>query len=146
MKLQENYDISPLALLRWINSEYEEYIGNEIKENKILNQRAVRSVLKILSIENGINQNELARRVHLKGSTVSVALGEMEKQGYVVRRPSENDLRKINVFITSKGYELKKEIDKMVEALEEKMLSSLSDTEKANLKNYLLKMTPFSLF
>ena len=140
MKLQENYDISPLALLRWINSEYEEYIGNEIKENKILNQRAVRSVLKVLSIENGINQNELARRVHLKGSTVSVALGEMEKQGYVVRRPSENDLRKINVFITSKGYELKKEIDKMVEALEEKMLSSLSDTEKANLKNYLLKI------
>ena len=140
MKLQENYDISPLALLRWINSKYEEYIGNEIKENKILNQRAVRSVLKILSIENGINQNELARRVHLKGSTVSVALGEMEKQGYVVRRPSENDLRKINVFITSKGYELKKEIDKMVEALEEKMLSSLSDTEKANLKNYLLKI------
>lgn len=140
MKLQENYDISPLALLRWINSEYEEYIGNEIKENKILNQRAVRSILKILSIENGINQNELARRVHLKGSTVSVALGEMEKQGYVVRRPSENDLRKINVFITSKGYELKKEIDKMVEALEEKMLSSLSDTEKANLKNYLLKI------
>ena len=140
MKLQENYDISPLALLRWINSEYEEYIGNEIKENKILNQRAVRSVLKVLSIENGINQNELARRVHLKGSTVSVALGEMEKQGYVVRRPSENDLRKINVFITFKGYELKKEIDKMVEALEEKMLSSLSDTEKANLKNYLLKI------
>ncbi len=140
MKLQENYDISPLALLRWINSEYEEYIGNEIKENKILNQRAVRSILKILSIENGINQNELARRVHLKGSTVSVALCEMEKQGYVVRRPSENDLRKINVFITSKGYELKKEIDKMVEALEEKMLSSLSDTEKANLKNYLLKI------
>ena len=36
MKLQENYDISPLALLRWINSEYEEYIGNEIKENTIL--------------------------------------------------------------------------------------------------------------
>ena len=140
MKLQENYDISPLALLRWINSEYEEYIGNEIKENKILNQRAVRSILKILSIENGINQNELARRVHLKGSTVSVALCEMEKQGYVVRRPSENDLRKINVFITAKGYELKKEIDKMVEALEEKMLSSLSDTEKANLKNYLLKI------
>ena len=140
MKLQENYDISTLALLRWINSEYEEHIGNEIKENKILNQRAVRSVLKILSIENGINQNELARKVHLKGSTVSVALCEMEKQGYVVRRPSENDLRKINVFITSKGYELKKEIDKMVEALEEKMLSSLSDTEKANLKNYLLKI------
>ena len=85
INIQESYDISPLALIRWVNSEYEEHIGNETKGNKILNQRAVRSILKILSIKNGINQNELAREVHLKSSTVSVTLCEMEKHGYVVR-------------------------------------------------------------
>ncbi len=140
INIQESYDISPLALIRWVNSEYEEHIGNETKGNKILNQRAVRSILKILSIKNGINQNELAREVHLKSSTVSVALGEMEKHGYVVRCPSENDMRKINVFITSKGYDLKKEIEGIVEDVEKKMLSALSESEKANLKNYLLKI------
>ena len=138
--IYNDYDISPLALIRWVNSEYEDHIGNEIKQNKILNQRAVRSILKILTIKNGINQNELARQVHLKGSTVSVALVEMEKCGYVVRHPSENDMRKINVYITSKGYDLMKEIVAAVEKVENQLLSSLSESEKANLKNYLFKI------
>lgn len=136
----EEFDISPLALIRWVNSEYEELIGKETNDKKILNQRAVRSILKILSLKNGINQNELARQVHLKGSTVSVALLQMEKCGYVVRRPSENDLRKINVFITPLGYDMKKEIEAIVEKVENLMLSSLSEMEKANLKNCLFKI------
>lgn len=140
INVSEFFDISPLALIRWVNSEYEEHIAKEINNNKILNQRAVRSILKILSIKNGINQNELARQVHLKGSTVSVALLEMEKCGYVLRRPSENDLRKINVFLTPNGYDLMKEIERAVERIENEMLASLSESEKANLKNYLFKI------
>lgn len=136
----EFYDISPLALIRWVNSEYEELIAKEIKDNKILNQRAVRSILKILSIKNGINQNELARQVHLKGSTVSVALNEMEKCGYVTRLASNSDLRKINVNLTAKGYDLMKEIESAVERVENQMLNHLSENEKSNLKNYLLKI------
>lgn len=140
INVSELFDISPLALIRWVNSEYEEHIAKEINNNKILNQRAVRSILKILSIKNGINQNELARQVHLKCSTVSVALLEMEKFGYVLRRPSENDLRKINVFLTPNGYDLMKEIERAVERIENEMLASLSESEKANLKNYLFKI------
>ncbi len=140
INVKVDYEISPLELVRWVNSEYEEYIAKEIKENKILKQSAVRSILKILSIKNGINQNELAREVHLKSSTVSVALVEMEKCGYVVRRPSENDLRKINVYLTSRGYDLKKEADGLIDGAEKQLFSALNEMEIINLKDYLSKI------
>lgn len=143
MNIQDKIDtlqISPLALIRWVNSEYEEMIAKQTSNNKILNQRAVRSILKILSINNGCSQNELAREVHLKGSTVCVALNQMEKENLIKRVNSENDKRKINVFLTPKGYDLKKEIDAIVEATEEKMLKGFSTSQKFDLQCALLKI------
>lgn len=143
MNIQEQIDslqISPLALIRWVNSEYEETISKLNLKNKILNQRAVRSILKILSLNNGISQNELAREVHLKGSTVCVALNQMEKEALIKRVGSENDKRKINVFLTPIGYDFKKELDAIVKNTEEKMLKGLSPSEKYELQRTLLKI------
>ena len=143
MNIQEQIDnlqISPLALIRWVNSEYEEIITKNTSKNKLFNQRAVRSILKILSINNGCSQNELAREVHLKGSTVCVALNQMEKEGLIKRINSENDKRKINVYLTPKGYDVKKEIDAIVEATEEKMLKGFSPSQKYDLQCALLKI------
>ena len=143
MNIKEQIDtlnISPLALIRWASSEYEEMITKNNTSNKILNQKAVRSILKILSINNGVSQNELAREVHLKGSTVCVALAEMEKQELITRADSENDKRKVNVFLTPKGYDLKKELDEIVDKTDSVMLKNLSSSEKYELQCTLLKI------
>ena len=135
-----NGEISPLALIRWASSEYEELITNEIGEHKILNQNAVRSILKILTLKNGISQNELAREVHLKGSTVSVALVKMENENLIKREDAPNDKRKVNVYLTSSGYELVKFLEAIVKKIEEKMLSGLNDSEKYDLEYCLTKI------
>lgn len=143
MNIKDQIDtlqISPLALIRWVNSEYEEMIAKNKNTNKILNQKAVRSILKILSINNGISQNELAREVHLKGSTVCVALAQMEKQELIKRVDSDSDKRKVNVFITPKGYDLKKELDAIIDKTESIMLKNLSSSEKYELQCTLLKI------
>lgn len=143
MNIKDQIDtlqISPLALIRWVNSEYEEMIAKNNNTNKILNQKAVRSILKILSINNGISQNELAREVHLKGSTVCVALAQMEKQELIKRVDSDSDKRKVNVFITPKGYDLKKELDAIIDKTESIMLKNLSSSEKYELQCTLLKI------
>ena len=62
----DNSQVSLLAMIRWVNSEYEEMIAKETANNKILNQRAVRSMLKILSMNSGISQNQLAREAITK--------------------------------------------------------------------------------
>ena len=135
-----NGEISPLALIRWASSEYEELITNEIGEHKILNQNAVRSILKILTLKNGISQNELAREVHLKGSTVSVALVKMENENLIKREDAPNDKRKVNVYLTSSGYELVKFLESIGKKAEEKMLSGLNDSEKYDLEYCLTKI------
>ncbi len=139
-QMYEYSQISLLALIRWVNSEYEEMIAKETEKNKILNQRAVRSILKILSMNNGVSQNQLARDVHLKGSTVSIALTKMESEGLIVREGSLADKRKVNVYLTSKGYDLKKETDVVVDRIEKKMLANLSETSKYDLHQTLLQI------
>ncbi len=136
----ENGVVSPLALIRWVSSEYEEMITKETEGHKILNQKAVRSVLKILTIKNGISQNELAREVHLQGSTISVALVKMEDEGLIRREASVNDKRKINVYMTSSGYDMIKTLDRIVGKMEERMLAGLTDGEKNDLHYYLTKI------
>ena len=135
-----NEEVSPLALIRWVSSEYEEEITKETQEHKILNQNAVRSILKILTLKNGISQNELAREVHLKGSTVSVALDKMQKEGLIRREDSLSDKRKVNIYLTSQGFDLILKLDKIVEKMERKMLNGLSDGEKYDLHYYLTKI------
>lgn len=139
-KALENGVVSPLALIRWVSSEYEELITKETEGHKILNQKAVRSVLKILTINNGISQNELAREVHLQGSTISVALVKMEEEGLIRREASSNDKRKVNVYMTSSGYEMIKTLEKVVSKMEEKMLDGLTDSEKYDLHYCLTKI------
>ena len=135
-----NEEVSPLALIRWVSSEYEEEITKETQEHKILNQKAVRSILKILTLKNGISQNELAREVHLKGSTVSVVLDKMQKEGLIRREDSLSDKRKVNIYLTSQGFDLILKLDKIVEKMERKMLNGLSDGEKYDLHYYLTKI------
>lgn len=135
--INDNSQVSLLAMIRWVNSEYEEMIAKETANNKILNQRAVRSMLKILSMNNDISQNQLAREVHLKGSTVSIALDKMEAEGLIRRESSFTDKRKVNIHLTSKGYDLKKEIDSVVERIEQKMLANLSESNKYAMRESL---------
>ena len=134
------HNISPLALIRWVDSEYDDAISKKVGDNKILKQKSVRSILKILSIHSGISQNNLAREVHLKGSTISLALDMMEREGLIRREQSLTDKRKLNVFLCSSGFELKKELDIIIDDTEKELLSALSDNEKYILTEILNKI------
>ena len=139
-EILENGVVSPLALIRWVSSEYEELIVKENGEHKILNQKAVRSILKILTIKNGISQNELAREVHLQGSTGRVALVNMDKEGLIRREASITDKRKVKVYMTSLGYDMVKRLDNSVQKMEEVLLNGLTDSEIYDLHCYLSKI------
>lgn len=62
--------------------------------------------LRVLWREDGITQRELSRRVGMREPTTVTALKSLEKSGFVRRRQSEEDRRKIHVFLTPKAREL----------------------------------------
>jgi DNA-binding MarR family transcriptional regulator len=66
--------------------------------------------LRALWAEDGLTQRELARRIGLMEPTTLGAILGMEKIGLVKRVRNKADRRKINIFLTAKGRQLKAEL------------------------------------
>ncbi len=64
-------------------------------------------VMLVLWEENGIPVGRLCDRLHLDNGTVSPLLKKMEKTGYIRRERSSKDERKVEVFLTETGKQLK---------------------------------------
>jgi MarR family transcriptional regulator, organic hydroperoxide resistance regulator len=72
--------------------------------------------LRILWEKEGLTQRELSEEAGVMEPTTFSALNAMEKLGYITRRQMPNNRKKIYVFLTPKGRQLK---DKLVPLAEE---------------------------
>lgn len=120
----EKDSISILSLASWLEKIFDEEFTKRSK-SKILNQRASRYILLTLSVEDCLTQNELVRLTHLKGSTISVALEKMESEGLVKRKEDAYDGRQRRVYLTEKGYEMKKSVDLTIQEIEKKAFKGM---------------------
>ena len=94
-------------------------------------------ILKILYEQDGITQNEIARRLDNRPSTVTVSLKRLERAGMVERKQDEKDQRMVRVRLTARGRELFARIPSMIEKNEQRILTGLSDAEICLLKRML---------
>ncbi len=94
-------------------------------------------IFHLARMKSGVTQLELVKAAHLKPPTVSVTLQKMERDGLVIRRDNENDLRQTLVYLTDKG----KAIDERIHVLHKEgdkiALSGLSDEEIETLSGLL---------
>ena len=67
-------------------------------------------VLRMLWDEDGMTQRELGERVGINGPTMVTALNSMERAGLVKRVQNRTDRRKINIFLTARGRNLKRKL------------------------------------
>ncbi len=75
------------------------------------------------------SQNELAEQTRLSSPTVSVTLQNMERAGLVERVQDESDLRKINVVLTEKGFEMHRKIGEKIKENDRLFFEGLSKEE-----------------
>ena len=112
---------------------------NIIKE--VSSETNYRYIFMVLaSNKNGLTQSEICDLVHLKKSSVSELLQQMENEELIVRVKDEADNRKSIVKLTCKGKSLDKKIKEAFKKYELVMSDCLSTTEKENLKSYILRM------
>ena len=90
--------------------------------------------------EDGLAQNELARRVRLMGPSVVVALNQMERLDLVRRQRSEADRRVVHVFLTEKGRSMRKDMMHIAIAGNEAALRHLTNEEVEQLLSLLAKV------
>lgn len=93
--------------------------------------------LRVLWREDGLTQRELSRRVGMREPTTVTALKSLEKSGFVRRKQSEDDRRKIHVFLTPTAKKLQAELAPCVAEVNEIALRGLSPEEVTTLRRLL---------
>lgn len=64
----------------------------------------------VLWEEDGLTVGEIGARLHLDNGTLTPLLKKMESQGFVTRRRDAEDERKVSVWLTRKGREMKEKL------------------------------------
>ena len=72
-------------------------------EQKLRRDRRIGDNLRKLRDKHGISQEKLAKMIYINKSNVTRNLAVLEKNGYIERRPAENDKRVMLVFPTQKA-------------------------------------------
>jgi MarR family transcriptional regulator for hemolysin len=89
-------------------------------------------ILHYLSIHgDGLQQNELADIVGIRGSTLVRQLDRLETDGWVERRNDPDDRRAKTIHLSEKAGPMVLKIQKIIEDLRLEFLSGLSETQLA---------------
>ena len=129
---------TPLMLCNEISKMFKNTIRNSVEDQRI--QGSYREIIFHLAHEDARTQLELARLTHLKPPTVSVALGKLEDEGYVIRKADALDARCTRVYLTDKGKAIDEKSHKVIEHLDSKALCGFSEDEIRQLMVLLFRV------
>ena len=91
-------------------------------------------VLGLLAHKDGLNQREIAEKLHIKPPTVNVTVQRLEKAGFLYREADEKDQRISRIYMTEKGM-------KKVQDNEKILLDGFSEEDLCLLRRFLDQIT-----
>lgn len=94
------------------------------------------SVLQVLEEDPGLSGAALARRCFVTAQTANEMVAHLERIGLVERHRSD-DARVLRTYLTPEGRRLVQSCDETVRAIEERMVSRLSQDERQQLVEQL---------
>jgi DNA-binding MarR family transcriptional regulator len=97
-------------------------------------------ILRLLRVASGLSQQELAGRLKIHPSRLVAILDNLEKLGFLERRPNPDDRRLYSLYLTKGGEEVLGSIGKVAREHQEALLTALSDEERAGLGSLLLRI------
>lgn len=135
LKLENQLCFPVYAASRLIIREYQPYMDNlGITYPQYL-------VLMVLWEKDDISVNEISQKLILNTNTVTPLLKRMEAQGFIKRRRSGSDERKVIVKLTGKGKLMQKKAAYIPESLASGLVSGTMKIEELNdLKSKLKKL------
>ncbi|MEN6351028.1 MAG: MarR family transcriptional regulator [Syntrophomonas sp.] len=135
---EQNYDlIVQLTRVEWLLHRY--HLQNHMHFGPMGDPRKGQGrVLAILKMQPEISQKELSFLLDMRPQSLGELLSKLEKNGYITRKPSENDRRVQNIKLTNEGSQAT-ESDSQ-EFSFDKLFECLSEEEQGNLGNYLSRI------
>ena len=95
------------------------------------------AVLDHLHAAPGCSLHDVAQALGLRAPTVSVAVRQLERRGWVARRPHPHDRRALQLFLTEQGEAVYRQALAAHARKFEALLAGLSPTEQATLLDLL---------
>ncbi|MDB5371064.1 MAG: yybA [Roseomonas sp.] len=102
------FDQSVGFLVRDLNRAIQRHLQSRLQEYDVA--LGAWYFLRVLWEEDGLTQRDLARRVGMMEPTAVAALRGMETQGWIRRVRSETDKRKVFLFLTKSGRDLRERL------------------------------------
>ena len=93
--------------------------------------------LRLLTVNDGVSQRDLADMLHVARPTVTRMLQTMEKAGLVERRPDEADQRLTRVYLTGAGRDAEKEMGAAAAEYVNTTIATLPDNDRRELARLL---------
>lgn len=97
-------------------------------------------ILRLLRVDAGPSQQELATRLQIHPSRLVAILDNLEKRGLVQRRAHAHDRRLYSIELTKNGDEILERIGKVARDHQDALLSALGKEERDALAALLLKI------
>lgn len=97
-------------------------------------------ILRLLSAEAGLSQQELAARLRIHPSRLVAILDNLEKREFVERRANPDDRRLYSLHLTPAGGEILEKIGNVAREHQDALLSSISLAERNTLASLLLRI------
>lgn len=94
-------------------------------------------ILRELWQDDGLSQREISERVNMLGPAMTVVLDTMEARGFVVRVRSSEDRRRINIFLTAKGRDLRPIILRYSAEMHDAVLAGRSQSDVEFVRDFL---------
>ena len=117
----------------------EETAASRHREGGTAPMRGYGRIIRMLSEQGRMTQNELADRLEIRPQSLTVAMSRLEEKGYISRTRDSVDRRKIIVEITDAGREHEKQIHSERANSAAGLLSGLTCEEKETLYRLLQK-------
>lgn len=99
--------------------------------------RAQWSILAILSNHEGLSQSQISSELEVEKSTAGRLIDQVEKSGWIERRPIPGDRRLWSIHLTDRARELLVEVERVILHSREEMLHGLSAEQQEFLTDIL---------
>jgi DNA-binding MarR family transcriptional regulator len=97
-------------------------------------------VLQTLGDQEGLSHSELARRLHVKPSTITQMIKRMEQAGFVQRQRDAEDERVSRVYLTEQGRAIRGDLEQVLRTIEAGTFAGFSEAEREQVAGLLSRM------
>lgn len=133
---------SEYSIGRWVSILYRYGQGFVEREMKQYGLGSGQFIFLILLLKrDGVRQEELAGVLNIDKATTARAVKKLEEKGYVLRRVVPEDRRARVIYVTEKGRQLEKAVQKTSEMWTDMLTAGFTDEEKKTVIDLMKRMS-----